>query len=197
MQKFDRVFDRDDVFRARRVHAIHHRRQRRRLTGTRNARHQHQPAWHVANLFHHFRQKQFVERANLRRNDAQHQSHIAALLENVHTEASQAGHAVRHIDFRGLFEFLFLPRRHHAERHVQHVFRADARLVGQRHQFAVNAQVRIVSHLQMQVAGSPFRRDPKQVINIHAEIFPWETRSKLNWTLSSMIARIVTFPKMT
>jgi hypothetical protein len=24
----------------------------------------------------------------------------------------------------------------------------------------------------VQVAGSPFRRDPKQVINIHAEVFP-------------------------
>jgi hypothetical protein len=47
----------------------------------------------------------------------------------------------------------------------------------------------------MQVAGTPFRRDPKQVINIHAESFPWDASQKKK--LSSMIARIVTFPKMT
>ena len=172
MQKFDRIFNRDNVLRARRVHAVDHRRQCRRFSGTRNPRHQDQPARHVANLLDHLGQKQFVQCANLGGNDSEHQPHVAALLENVHTEASQSGDAVRHIDFRGLFEFLLLPRRHHAERHVQHVLGADARLIGQRHQFAVNAQVRIVSHLQVQVAGSPFRRDPKQVINIHAEFFP-------------------------
>jgi formyltetrahydrofolate hydrolase len=32
--------------------------------------------------------------------------------------------------------------------------------------------VRIISYLQMQVAGSPFRRYPKQVINIHADFSP-------------------------
>ena len=172
MQKFDRIFNRNNVFRARRVHPIHHRRQRRRFAGPRNPRHQHQPAWHVADLLHDFRQEQFVKRSNFRWNDAQHQSHVAALLENVHTEASQAGHAVRHIDFRSLFELLFLPRRHHTERHVQHVLGADARLFGQRHQLTVNPQMRIVPHLQMQVAGSPFRSNPKQIINIHAGSFP-------------------------
>jgi hypothetical protein len=32
--------------------------------------------------------------------------------------------------------------------------------------------VRIVSYLQMQVAGSPFRRNPKQVIDIHTDFSP-------------------------
>src|ERR1017187_10032918 len=52
------------------------------------------------------------------------------------------------------------------------IFVGNARLVSQRHQFAVNAQVRIVSHLQMQVRGSPFCGNPKQIINIHADFSP-------------------------
>jgi hypothetical protein len=46
----------------------------------------------------------------------------------------------------------------------------------------------------MQVAGSPFRCNPKQVINIHADFSPGESFGLM---LSNMIARIVTFPKMT
>ena len=78
-----------------------------------------------------FGRKKFVEGANLGRNDAEHQADVAALLEYVHTEATEAGDAVGHIDFRGLFEFLFLARRHHAKSHVQHVFGRDAGLIGQ------------------------------------------------------------------
>ena len=149
MQEFDWVLNGDDVFRPARVHAVYHGRQCRRLTGTCDTGYQHKAARHVADLLHHFRQEQFVERANLGGDDAEHQSHIAALLENVDAEAAQSGDAVGHIDFRGLFEFLFLACRHHAERHGQHVFGAHARLVGQRLQFAVNPQVRIVSYLQV------------------------------------------------
>ena len=158
------------------VDAIDHGGQRGRLTGTGDAGDQHQPARHVANLLDHFGQEQLIQGANLGGNHAQDQSDVAALLEDVHTEAAQSGDAVGHIDFRGLFEFLFLPRRHHAEGHVQHVFRGDARLVGQRRQLAVDAQVRIVAHLQMQVRGLAFRRDTKQVINIHAECVPGSPR---------------------
>ena len=171
MQKFDRIFNGDDVFGATGVDAIHHRGQRRRFTGSGHARDQHQTARHLANLLHDFGQEQFVQRANLGGNDAQHQSYVAALLKNVHTESSQAGDAVGHVDFRGLFEFLFLPRRHHAERHVQHVFSGDAWLFGQRRQFAIDAQVRIVAHLQMQVGGFAFRGNAQQIVNIHRRGF--------------------------
>ena len=178
-----------------RVDAIDHRRQRRGLTGTGDAGDQHQPARHVANLLHHFGQEQFVERANLGGNDAKHQSDVAALLEDVHTEAAQPGDAVGHIDFRGLFEFLFLPRRHHAEGHVQHVFRGDARLVGQRQQFAVDAQVRIVAHLQMQVAKPcvPSRYEADHQYS--CGLFPRKPEGASS--SSSMMLRIVTLPKMT
>jgi hypothetical protein len=72
--------------------------------------------------------------------------------------------------------------------------------------------VRIISHFQMQVAGSPFRRNSQQVINIHVgsltgrvgRISIRRAERKLSRQLAppsqlslSMIARIVTFPKMT
>ena len=172
MQKFDRVFDGDDVFGAGGVDAVHHGGQRRRFTGAGNAGDQNQAARHFANLFHDLGQVKFVEGANFGGDDAQHQSHVAALLENVHTEAAQSGDAVGHVNFRGFFEFLLLARRHHAERHGQHVFGADAGLVGQRSQVAIDAQMGIVADLQMQVGGPALHGDAQQVINIHSTLPP-------------------------
>src|SRR5947208_3144340 len=66
-------------------------------------------------------------------------SHIAALLKDVYTEATETGDAVRHIEFRGFFEFLLLPGGHHAEGHGEHVLGAHAGLIGQREQLSVNS----------------------------------------------------------
>ena len=120
----------------------------------------------------HRRQVQLVGGAYLRGDDAEDHAHVAALLKDVDTEASQARDAVCHIDFRSLFEFLFLARRHHAERHVQHVFGGDARLLRQRDQVAINAQVGIVSYLQMQIGGAAFHGNAEQVVDIHAGMTP-------------------------
>jgi len=65
-----------------------------------------------------------------------------------------------------------LPCRHHAERHRQHVLGADARLVGQRDQVAINAQVRIIADFQVQVGSAPLHGDCQQIINIHAKASP-------------------------
>ena len=147
MQKFDGIFNGDDVFGAGGVDAVDHGGEGGRLARSGDAGHEHQSARHVADLFDDFGKKQFIEGADFGGNDAEDEPHIAALLEDVDTEPSQAGDAISHIDFGGLFEFLFLARRHHAEGHVQHVFRGDARLFGERQQVAINAQVGVISHL--------------------------------------------------
>ena len=159
VQKFDRVFDGDDVLGAGGVDAIHHGSEGGRLTGAGNAGYQDQAARHVANLLDHLGQIEFVERANLGGNHAEHEADVAALLKHVDAEASQAGDAVGHIDFRGLFEFLLLASGHHAESHIQHVLGGNARLVGEGKQIAINAQVRVVANLQVQVGGAPLRRN--------------------------------------
>src|SRR6202012_4519626 len=79
--------------------------------------------------------------ANLGGDDAEDHADVAALLEDVHTEAAQAGDAVRHIEFGGFLELLLLPVGHHAEGHGEHFFRRDAGDVGERREEAVNAQV--------------------------------------------------------
>ena len=149
MQEFDGVFDGDDVIGAHGIDAVHHGRQRRGLAGTGRSRHQHQAALLLANLFDHARQAQLVRRANFRGNDAQHHADVAALLENVHAEAAQSRDAVGHVQLRRLLELLLLAVGHHAERHGEHLFRADARHVGLRDQHAVDAQVGMVADLQV------------------------------------------------
>ena len=172
MQKFNRILNRNNMFRPRRVHPINHRRQRSRFTRPGHPRDQHQPARHLANLLNHLGQIKLIQRPNLSRNDAQHQPHIPPLLKHVHTKPPQASNAVRHVDFRDFFEFLFLARRHHAERHGQHVFGSDTRLIGQRHQFAVNSQVRIVSDLQVQVGRLSLHGHAQQIIYMHRKGLP-------------------------
>ncbi len=173
MQEFDGIFDGDDVLGAGRVDAIDHCGQRGGLAGAGYARDQHQAARHIAHLLHHFGQVEFVECTDLGGDDAQYQAHVPALLEDVHTEAAQSGDAVGHIDFRSLFEFLFLPGRHHAESHSQHVLGGDAGLVGQRLQFAVDPQVGIISDLEMQVRSAALHGDAQQVIDIHSTLPPF------------------------
>ena len=129
----------------------------------------------VADLLHDLRHVELVERADLGGNHAQDHADVAALLEDVHAEASQAGDAVGHVELGILLEFLFLPVGHHAERHAQHVFGGDARLFGERDQFAVNAHVRVVADLQVQVGRLPVHGNAQQFVNLHGS-FPAELR---------------------
>src|SRR5581483_9612372 len=147
MQEFDRIFDGDDVFGTKRVHAIDHRRQGGRFSGTGDTGYENESASLVANFLNDFGEIEFVKNTDLGRNHTQDQADIAALLEDVHTEASQTGNAIGHIKFGRLFEFLLLTIGHHAEGHVQHVLRSRARLLAQRHEFSVDANVRKVANL--------------------------------------------------
>ena len=172
VQEFDGIFDGDDMFGAGRVHAIDHGRQRGGLTGTSNAGDEHQTARHVADLLDDLGEKQFIQGSNFGGNDAEDQSHVAALLEDIDTEAPQAGDAVGHVEFGNFFELLFLPVGHHAESHVQHVFRGNAWLFCERHQFAIHAHVRIVANFQMKVGGFTLHRNSEQIINVHISLVP-------------------------
>ena len=109
MQKFDWVFDGDDVLRSRGVHTIDHGSKSRRLSRTGNAGDQDKAARLFADLLNDLRQVKLFQHANLRGNYAQNQADITALLKDVYTEATESGHTVGHIEFRSLFEFLLLP----------------------------------------------------------------------------------------
>src|SRR5580704_1017454 len=166
VQIFDRVFDGDDVLGAQRVDAVDHRGECGRFTGTSGAGGENQTALLFANLRKNAREFEFLDGTNLGGNDAQDHADVAALLEHVHAEASEAGDAVSHIEFGGFLEFLFLPVGHHAEGHGQHFFRRDARHVVERVQDAINAKIRVVADFQVQVGGAAFDGAAQEIVNI-------------------------------
>src|SRR5258708_4814854 len=121
-------------------------------------------------MLNHFGQIELFQSADLGGDHAQHQSYVATLLKNVDTEASQAGHAVRHVELGGFFEFLFLPVGHHAESHVQHVFGRNAGLVGQRDKFSIHAHVGIVANFQVKIRSFALHGDSQKIINMHSSL---------------------------
>ncbi len=170
MQELDGVFDGDQMVGAVGIDAVDHRCQRRGLTRTRGSRNQHQPALLFANFGDYGREVQFFRGANLRRNDAQHHTDVAALLKNVDTETAQACDAIGHIQLRRFLELLLLAVRHHAERHREHLFRGDARHVGQRGQQAVYAQVRVIANFQVQVGRFAFNCAAEKIVNADGHV---------------------------
>src|SRR3984957_15586211 len=184
VQIFDRVFDGDDVLGAQRIDAVDHRGERGRLTGTGGAGSENQAALLFANLRKDAREFEFLDGANLGGNDAQDHADVAALLEHVHAEASEAGDAVSHIEFGGFLEFLLLAIGHHAEGHGQHFFRRDARHVVERVQDAINAKIRVVADFQVQVGGAAFDGAAQEIVNIdgHSNVLGCEeVLPKLAW----------------
>jgi hypothetical protein len=159
MQEFDWVFNGDDVLGTRGVDAVDHRRERRRFARAGHPRDEHHAARFLADAFGDGRQEQLLERPDLGGNHAQNDADISSLLEDVHTEAAQTGGAVSQVDLRAFLELLLLAGGHHAECHVEHLFGSDARLIGQRHQFAIHAQMRIIAYLQVKVTGLTLHRN--------------------------------------
>src|SRR5205085_7947965 len=90
MQKFDRIFDGDDVTAARRVNAIDHRRQRCRLSGSSRAGDEDETAPFLGDLLYDRRQTELCNALRVIGNNAQHNTHRAALLKKVCTKASQS-----------------------------------------------------------------------------------------------------------
>src|SRR4029077_21280836 len=151
---FDRVFNSDDVLGAERIDAIYYRGERCRSTGTGGAGRKNQAALLFANLGEDAREFELFNGTNLGWNDAQNHSDVAALLEYVDAEAPETGDPIGHVKFGGFLEFLLLPVGHHAEGHRQHFFGRDAGDVRQTTEDTVDAEVRVVADLEMQV-GSP------------------------------------------
>ncbi len=85
----------------------------------------------------------------------------------------EAGDAVGHIQLGGLLEFLLLPVGHHAEGHGKHLFRRYARNVVERVQRAVDAKIRVIADLQVQVGRALVYGATEKVVNIdgHSSTF--------------------------
>src|SRR5271170_7026040 len=174
---FDRIFNGDDVLGAQRIDAVNHGGERRGLAGTGSAGGENQAALLFANGGENARQFELFDGANFCGDDAQNHADVAALLENVDAEATQAGDAVGHVEFGGFLELLLLAIGHHAEGHGEHFFRRDAWYVAERVQDAIHTKVRVIADFQVQVGGAAFDSAAQQIVNIDGHLSSWAPRS--------------------
>ena len=110
---FDRVFDRQDVGRARLIDPIDHRGQRRRLAAAGRTGDEHQAARPVGQIREHGRQAQLVERSNVFGNQTVDGAERALLVEDIAPEPADAGSPnARSSSHVSSNVFLCAPRQH-------------------------------------------------------------------------------------
>src|SRR5262245_4970545 len=99
MQEFDGILNRNDVLSAVRVDVIDDGSQAGRLSAAGGPSDQHESASLLTDLLKNLGQLQFINRIDVRRNDAKHHGDAATLLEEVATEPAQSRHTVGHVEF--------------------------------------------------------------------------------------------------
>ena len=154
VQVFDRVFDGDDVGRARAVDVVDHRGQRRALAAAGGAGDEHQAALFGGDFLQHRRQAELLDAAHAHRNDAQDHADGAALLEDVAAEAAEPGHAVGEVDLLRVLEPLAVRRRHDRRGHLDQILVIELAARRDRHELAVDARHREAADLEVQVGGA-------------------------------------------
>src|SRR5262249_53080917 len=104
MQKLDRIFNCNYVLVPILIHFVDHCGERRRLSRTRRAGNQNQPARLVAKLLYYRRQTESFEALNLIWNGAKYCAHRSALIEEVGAETRQSFNTEREVEFEGLLK---------------------------------------------------------------------------------------------
>ena len=122
-----------------------------------------------ADFAEHRRQQQVVDRQDLRRDDAEHHAHRAALLEDVDAEAAEPGDAVREVDFLRLGELVALLGRHHGRAHRQRVFVHQPLFFVDGHERAGDARHRVRADFEVQVGRALGDSGTEEIVDIHRE----------------------------
>src|SRR5229473_2925482 len=174
VEKLDGVFDGHQVVGAVGVDAVDHGREGGGLAGTGRTGHEDEAALLFANVADDRGKIELLDGADFGRNDAKDHADVATLLENVYAEAAQAGNAISHVQLGGFLELLLLAVGHHAERHGEHLFRRNAGHVGEGVEQAIDAEIRVVADLQVQVGSFAFNGAAKQIVNAecHSSVNP-------------------------
>ena len=167
VQVLDRVLDRHDVLVAESVDVVHHRGERRRLARSRRAGAEHEASLLHADSLEDGGQEQLADRQDSRRNDPQHESHGAPLLEDAAAEPAEIRHLVGRVDLEIGLELLFLARRHDRERHRHGVFLDDAAHLGHGFQDTVDAENGEGADLQMEVRSPALDRHLQEIVDVH------------------------------
>ena len=163
VEHLDRLLDRHDMTRARRVELIDHRGNRRRAPRPGKTRHQDEAGSCRDELGGGRREAERVDRRDTRHDAAQHEADAAALAERADAEPAGAG-IVHGIDFDALGQ----PPRGFTEHQpscllgVARLERVELAL----DQHTVDPQVRAGVGLQVQVGGTLLDREAEQSIEI-------------------------------
>ena len=150
MQKLDRIFNRDDVRAPVLVDVLDHSGECRGLPRSSDARNENEAARLHRNLFEDWREIELCDRARLIRDGTHGVAERSALLVDVHTESTDAGHTDREVALLLLRELLDLPGRHQLLRERLEVFWPE-RWSAEGLELTVDAQRRRPADLQMQV----------------------------------------------
>ena len=170
VQVLDRVLDRHDVRRARRVDVVDHRRQRRALAAAGRAGHEDEAALFGRDPLEHRREAELVDRLDPHRDHAKDQADRAALLEDVDTEPADARDAVGEVDFLRLAELLALFGGEQKAGHRLGVGPIEPLFFGRDRQRAVHAHHRIAADLEVQVGRAAGDGRLEEVVYMHVLI---------------------------
>jgi len=129
VDKFERVFDRDDVAGPLLVNNVDHRGERRGLTGTGRTRDENQAEAVLAKLAENRGQTQLFDGHDAKRNDTHHDRPGRALHVDVRTDTALPFDFEREVHFEGLFKLLYLPLGHDLADHAPRVIGVDDREV--------------------------------------------------------------------
>jgi hypothetical protein len=183
-EELDRILDRHDVAGLGRVDVVDHRGERRRLPGAGRPGDEDEPALLARQLLEHLRQHELLDRLDLERDDAEHGADRAALLEDVHAEPAEAGHAVGEVHLVRLLELLPLELVHDGERHPRDLLRREAAGVLQRNEGPVHAEHGGQAGLEVDVARAGAEGDLQDLVQLHTatSVTPAARRSPITRT---------------
>ena len=167
VNKLDRIFDGNDMALKRIVQIVHHRGQRRRLTGSRWSGHQNQAFLFVTQLPQNRRHAEFFQRKNRRWDISEDRAEPALLDKDVDAEPRDVPKLKGKVTFTFFFEGLPLSIVHHVvDQRV--CFIGSQRWVVEFFEITVNTDHRGLARADMTIGRAFFDRERQQLGNIHS-----------------------------
>ena len=167
MQKFDGIFDGDDVPVHVLVDVVQYRSERRGLSASGGAGDQNETPGFMSYPLHHLWKDEILEGAYGGRYRADRDRWILPLLKDIYTKPAQALNAIADVYLRGIPEMLFLFIVHDGKGHHETVFFRQLSVLPQRYQFSVDTDMGKRTYFEVQVGGTFAYHGAKQGIKVH------------------------------
>ena len=166
MQKFDRIFDGEDMAVLVLVHMVDHCRERRRFAGAGRTGDENQSTRTFRQRRKGLRRAEFFKRQDLRRNGAKRCGRAALLVERVDAEAREIRNSEAEIALEIFFVLLPLVIAHDVVHHGVDVFVLHRRQIDTA-DVAVDPNQRRQSRRQMEVGSLVLDRESQKLGDVH------------------------------